>query len=500
MQANELQSLIGDPFLTPATLAMNLWPTGTNRWIPGKHIVYASHRIAHAILKGNGRLILSMPPRTGKSRLISETTIPWFLEKFPGSDVILTSYNSDQAEKFGRAARDTMLNREDLFSVKVRKDVKRVDHFMTVAGSEVYFLGINSGATGKGAHLLIVDDYIKGIEEAMSPAHLEKLWLNFLANLDTRLEPGATVIIVATRWATRDIIGRILSSSFREKWEYIEFPAIALEDDILGRKKGDALFPERYPLERLNEIKQARTGTFLWESLYQQRPIDDISALTNGEWLRVVEPLGHNHFTSLKKARAWDMAATEGGGDFTVGALLGKEVDSSRGYILDVRRKQISPLKIEEEIRRTAEFDGTTVDILIEQEPGSQGKALIEHYMRNVLPEFNVIPVPVGGKKQVARVQPVIAAVEYQRIVAQEGPWVEPFRQEFDEYPPATSGHDDQVVAVGIAYNHLYANLVTSPVWWTATNGTGGYYNEEESFIANKVNKNKEALVSGCVW
>ena len=220
----------------------------------------------------------------------------------------------------------------------------------------------------------------------------------------------------------------------------------------------------------------------------------------------MVEALGDNHFRSLNKVRAWDMAATENGGDFTVGALVGKEVDTSAGYLLDVRRKQMSPANIEKEIRKTAEFDGTTVEILIEQEPGSQGKALIEHYMTNILPEFKVTPVPVGGKKQVARVQPFIAGIEFGRIRAQKGAWNENFRQEFDEYPPANSGHDDQIVAAAIGYNHLYSNVVTSPVWWSEGNAsTGGMYGDEVAYVENAAgvmvpSGKGSTLVTGAVW
>ena len=495
---------IADPFLTPATLAMNLWPDGHDKWLPAKHLLYTSAKIASAIHRGSGRLIISMPPRHGKSRLVSEATIPWFLEKFPGRNIIYASYNSDQAEKFGRPARDVIMSHPDLFTQRIRKDAKRVDMFITESGSECYFLGLNSGATGKGAHLLVIDDYIKGIEEAMSPAHLQKLWLNFTANLDSRLEKDATVIIVATRWAKKDLIGRIIDhpqQEIRERWEYIQFPAIATSNDILGRSNGDPLFPERFGLDRLNEIKQMREGTFLWNSLYQQEPIDDISSIASGDWI-IVEDISAVPNQPSIQVRAWDMAATQGGGDYTTGVKM--EATDKTIYITDIKRGQLSPSRIEDLIRKTAEFDGQQTTILIEQEPGSQGKALIEHLSHNILPEFTVIPVPVGGKSQIVRVQPLLAAIEFGRVrIASPNTngkpinWVTTFINEFDEYPPSSSGHDDQVVAASIAFNYLQSESAQlSPIWWKPSTRPRQYeYNQP----ANQQSTGSK-FITGCVW
>ena len=494
---------VADTFLTPATLAMNLWPAGHDKWLPAKHLLYTSAKIATAIHRGSGRLIISMPPRHGKSRLVSEATIPWFIEKFPGRNIIYASYNSEQAEKFGRPARDVILSNPNLFTQRIRKDAKRVDMFITESGSECYFLGLNSGATGKGAHLLIVDDYIKGIEEAMSPAHLQKLWLNFTANLDSRLEKDATVIIVATRWAKKDLIGRIINhpnEEIRRRWEYIKFPAIATSNDILGRKPGDPLFPERFGLDRLDEIRQMREGTFLWNSLYQQEPIDDISSIANGDWVIVEDITRIEYEQPPVNVRAWDMAATQGGGDYTTGVKM--EANDKVAYITDIRRAQLSPSRIEDLIRKTAELDGQQTTILIEQEPGSQGKALIEHLTNNILHEFTVIPVPVGGKSQIVRVQPFLAAVEFGRVrIASPGGrrvnWVATFIDEFDEYPPSASGHDDQVVAASIAFNYLQSESTkVSPVWWKPNIRHSHYV--YDTITPSQQPQSK--FITGCIW
>jgi len=151
-----------NPFLTPATLAMALWPSGPSKWICGDHLAFTSYKIAHHVRKGNGRLAISMPPRHGKSRLVSEAAIPWFLEEFPEKHVILISYNGDKAQEWGRKARDIIKNREDLFSVKVREDMARTDRFETDTGSEAHFVGV-IGHSGRGKNSTAVSEVFTGM-------------------------------------------------------------------------------------------------------------------------------------------------------------------------------------------------------------------------------------------------------------------------------------------------------------------------------------------------
>jgi hypothetical protein len=136
---------------------MALWPSGPSKWVCGDHLAFTSYKIAHHVRKGNGRLAISMPPRHGKSRLVSEAAIPWFLEEFPEKHVILISYNGDKAQEWGRKARDIIKNREDLFSVKVREDMARTDRFETDTGSEAHFVGV-TGHSGRGKNSTAVHE------------------------------------------------------------------------------------------------------------------------------------------------------------------------------------------------------------------------------------------------------------------------------------------------------------------------------------------------------
>lgn len=472
-----------DPFLTPATLAMSLWPEGQDMWIPQKHLTYASSKITHAIMKGDGRLIVSMPPRHGKSRLISESTIPWFLEKFPGRNMMFVAYNQDFAEEWGMKAKDIIQSRQDLFSYNIRDDRSRVDRFETTRGGTCWFSGINSGQTGKGAHLVVIDDYIKDIEDAMSKTMRDKMWQKFVANIWTRLEPGATIIIVATRWWSDDLIGRILKHL--KGWTNICFPAIAIPElcvleggvDVLGRRPGEVLFPERYDLERLKELQSAMevSGT-VFDALIQQRPVDDQTEFTDGKWIRVVQGADPADMTMC---RAWDFASKQGGGDWTTGTKMGRKGLMRQAYIWNIIRKQISPFAIEKLVRRTAVADGVDCTVVLEIEPGSQGTQLGEHYKRNVLPEFTVECVPAGNKAKILKAQPLIAAVESGNVYCVDDPnatveavWIKEFRDEFADFPPSSGGHDDQVDTASICYNQLFQHDVVSPSWGSVDSHT----------------------------
>lgn len=519
MQTADAGLHLTDPFLTPATLAMSLWPEGPDMWIPQKHLLHASAKITNAILKGNGRLIVSMPPRHGKSRLISESTIPWFLEKFPGRNMMFVAYNGDFAEEWGGKAKDIITQRQDLFSYTLRDDRSRVDRFETTKGGTCWFAGINGGQTGKGAHLVIIDDYIKDIEQAMSKTERDKIWAKFVANIFTRLEPNATVIIVATRWWSDDLIGRILKNL--KGWEYICFPAVATEKsvdqvtrkDLLGRAPGDVLFPERYPLWRLQEMKAAAAVSgVVFDALYQQEPVDDQSDFTDGSWLQVANGILPE---GMLCCRAWDMAATQGGGDFTTGTKMGRKGLARQAFIFNIIRKQLSPLRVEELIRATAVSDGPSCVVLLEQEPGSQGSALVDHYRRNVLPEFKVVGVPAGNKSKLLKAQPLIAAIQSGNVfmvdntnTEEEPSWIGEFREEFDAFPPSQGGHDDQVDTASMAYNHLFAQEAGLVSWGREEGvqsqvafGIGSYGKLDPSLDAvfEEAGETSE-LVTGATW
>lgn len=477
--------------LTPATMASKL----TNgRWIASPWLQYASLRIAYGIAKGGARIIISAPPRHGKSELVSVHTPTWFLERYPNRNIILTGYGADLSEIYGRRVRDQIREHKDLLNCRIRDDVSKVSAFLTETNGYMFSVGLGGAITGRGAHVLIIDDYIKEIKEALSPAHREYIWNWFVTTAMTRLEPGASVIIIATRWHSDDLIGRIIKN-FPHQWEMINFPAFAGSNDLIGRAPGQPLFPERYGVDALLDQKEL-LGSIFFNALYQQTPTDESSAIANRAWIKRTATLTEDDYVW---ARVWDLAASEDGGDWSAGSLIGYSKSTKSVCIANIIRKQESSGAIEQTVRNVAELDGPSVFVLIEREPGASGKALVEHYKTTVLPEFKVHAAPtVNAGSKLVRAQPFLAAAEAgkvslldQTVQLEEGAaggWQEHFLKEFETFPGGE--HDDQVDTVAAGYNFLSGKKTFSAA-----------FGRKSSTIANANNKkNSRALRKASVF
>jgi predicted phage terminase large subunit-like protein len=445
--------------VTPATFAQKM---SRGKWFPSRHLQYISLEITKAILRGDGRIIVSLPPRHGKSQFLSKWTSSWHLERFPDKNVILTSYSADLAEGFAIDVRDLFQLEENhaLLDTRIREDKSVVGNFLTDKGGGMISVGLGGMITGRGAHLFLIDDFIKGIKEALSQTQRDFIWNWFQTVAYTRLEPGATMIILATRWHSDDLIGRLLTN-FPEEWTYIEMPALAEEGDLIGRQPGEALFPERYPADKLLKIKK-HLGTAFFGALYQQRPVDQTNKIADGDWLKIANPL-EIPWNELKLGRFWDLAATEDGGDWTTGALQGFHRSTGNYYILNMQRKQLRPGEVENLVRNTAVLDGRDVDIYIEQEPGASGKALVEHYQTTVLKEFNVIAVPTS-KNKIVRYQPLLAAAEAGAVYLYPAEWNQAYIREFNSVGGAMP-HDDQMDVTGEGYTRLSGKKAFKTTW-----------------------------------
>ena len=230
-----------------------------------------------------------MPPRHGKSELVSKYFPAWYLGLNPDKRVILSSYEADFASQWGRKVRQIITEvGKPLFDVEIRGDSKAADRWEISGHSGgMQTAGVGGPITGKGADVLIIDDPVKNAEEANSDVHREKAWDWYVSTAYTRLEPGGSVILVMTRWHEDDLAGRILKQSVEsgEKWHIINLPAIATMEDGFGRKAGYPLWPERYPLARLEEIRKA-IPPYWWEALYQQAPVPPGGDLFKKSWFK----------------------------------------------------------------------------------------------------------------------------------------------------------------------------------------------------------------------
>ncbi|MCX6156201.1 MAG: phage terminase large subunit [Candidatus Kapabacteria bacterium] len=221
------------------------------------------------------RLIINMPPRHGKSELISKYFPAWFLCKFPDKRVILAAYGSSLAVSFGRKIRNLLKGNSKFFNIELDPASCSV-HSFSIKGHDggMDSVGVGGAITGKGADLLIIDDPVKNYKEANSQTHRDNIWEWFISTAYTRIEPDGAIIIVMTRWHDDDLCGRLLNKSYediKDKWEFLCLPAIAELDDPLERNAGDALWKRRFNLKKLLSIKN-QLGNYWFSALYQQRP------------------------------------------------------------------------------------------------------------------------------------------------------------------------------------------------------------------------------------
>lgn len=269
---------------SPAGLA---WFYSDGAWKLAPHLNLLSQKIVAVATGRLPRLIVTMPPRHGKSELISRFTPAWFLGTFPDRKVILASYSDQFAAQWGRAARDVMEDvGEQLWGVQVNQETRGGAQWQLLPPKDrrvldvgvMHTAGVGGGMTGKGAHLMIIDDPVKNAQDAQSKVIRDTHGDWWISTARTRLQPGAGVILVMTRWHEDDLAGRFLEST-EENWEILNFPAICeapegVDDkwrDDLGRKPGEALWPDMYDTDNLRQTERAM-GQYWFGAMYQQRP------------------------------------------------------------------------------------------------------------------------------------------------------------------------------------------------------------------------------------
>lgn len=226
------------------------------------------------------QLIFVMPPRHGKTQLTTKNLTAWVSGKHPDWDIGVASYSDTMAQDMGadtRAILTSMQHKQVFPHYKLRRGGSAKDNIQTEQGGRLVFVGRGGALTGRGMHVGIGDDLFKDHEEARSQAIRDAAWNWFTKVFMTRRMGRKIVILTFTRWHSDDIIGRITDPANpnynaieAEKWKIIRLPAIAEDDDVLGRKPGEALWPERYDLDFLHS--QQRLDPLGFSALYQQSP------------------------------------------------------------------------------------------------------------------------------------------------------------------------------------------------------------------------------------
>lgn len=414
--------------------------------------------------KKSPRLIITMPPRSGKSELVSRRFPAFALGRNPELQIIATSYSSDLSQRFNRDVQ-RVIDDEKYFELfpktklnnsRVRTDsrgsyIRTSDLFEIVGHAGAYrSCGVGGGITGQGADILIIDDPIKDRAQAGSKTIRDSIWDWYTSTAYTRLSPGGGVIVMATRWHTDDLIGRLIQRMGEgDTFRIVNYPAIA-EHDELHRKAGEALHPERYPLSTLLQI-QKTIGSRDWEALYQQHPVPDGGALFKVEWFRrwTASSLPPEFDHTLM---SWDMTFKDSkNSDYVVGQVWGKK--GPNFYLLDQVRGQWDFVKTKEMVRVLAQKWPRVVRKLVEDK--ANGSAVISELKSTV---SGFVPITPTESKE-ARASSVTPYFEAGNVFIPEdtaAPWVPHYVSELLEFPAGS--HDDQCFVAGTKVATLFGD------------------------------------------
>jgi hypothetical protein len=223
------------------------------RWEPYRHLVYTSDAIVDMVEHDSCDLLLvDQCVRHGKTELCSRWTPAWFIAKYPERRGLLSSYEADFAATHGRVVRDIIKEFGPEYGIDVSEQSKAAARWdLTNGVGGMGTAGAGGPIIGKGGHLMIVDDPVKNFDEANSKVYRDKLWDWWQNVWLGRREPGAKLVLIMSRWHQDDLVGRLENGETGLRINHLRMPAIAEEDDILGRKVGEALCPERYDEEAL---------------------------------------------------------------------------------------------------------------------------------------------------------------------------------------------------------------------------------------------------------
>lgn len=457
----------------------------------GRHLVLP-HQIAidqavrAAIARGNGRLIISIPPQHGKSTAVSLYLPTWYLGTYPERHVMVLGYGSEFTRRWGGGARDLMdAHGMTLWGLRTKSDTRAKDEW-GIEGHRggMFAAGVGGPVTGRPADLIIVDDPIKTPAEAYSRVQRQNLWEWYQGAVRARARNQTTIILMMTRWHRDDLAGRLLASS-TEDWQELRIPGIAEPGDLLGRGQvpcpmcsgtgrrtdthgggindpcvacrgegtvGDALWPGEHSVESL--ISRMVESPYWFSAHIQGKPKPVQGGMFNPKHRRRYTRTPDGHWMldngeiildrQLLKFATVDLAASERtSADWTVLATWGYDAIRGSILLLDVdRHHQLTTRHkalLEESYARWGHG-------MIGIEAATYGLGLLAEVRASSIP---TMPLPADTDKTTRALQ-AAALYDAGRVFHPhpEGhPWILDWEEELDDFP--TGGHDDQVDTAG---------------------------------------------------
>jgi len=408
-------------------------------FIEGEHHKIFAQKLEDVANGKIKRLIVNMPPRHTKSEFASTFFPSWLLGRNPKLKLMQITHTAELAFRFGRKVRDIIDSEEykQVFpDVSLKQDSKSAGRWETNKGGEAFYSGIGGAVTGRGADLLVLDD-IHSEQDALSPKALDNAWDYYSSGPRQRLQPGGAIVIVMTRWSTKDLTGRLLAAQTdpkADKWEVVEFPAIFPET-------GNPLWKEFWSIEELESIK-ASLPVSKWSAQWLQNPTSEEGAILKREWWQKwdkdqipnMQYVIQSYDTAFSKNETADYSAIT-----TWCVFYPEEALSAPAILLlDVKKGRWDfPELKEEALKQYKYWEPDTVII----EAKASGMPLTHELRQMGIPVVNY--TPSRGQDKVARVNAVSPILESGMVYAPEERWAEELIEECAAFP--FGDHDDLV-------------------------------------------------------
>ena len=417
------------------------------------HILTLIAEIEQAVNTPDSRLIVTMPPRHSKSLHVSENLPAWYLGKFPDNRVIGASHTQELANTFSRRVRNKITDPRYPFPVQIAGDkaaVKAWDIEGRYGG--YYAVGVGGSPVGHGANLIIIDDPIKNQADADSETVRDALWEWYTGTMRTRLEPGGSIIVTATRWHDDDLTGRLLAGqeSGGEQWRHIHMPA--LTDD------GTALWAGRWPAASLEAIRSA-VGSRVWQAQYQGDPTPSEGGTFKRHWWQTYRELPDD----IVRAEVTVDSAFKTGvaNDWSVFAVWAVD-KRGNAYLVRVWRQRVEfpeLITLGRHAWTWARLRFPNMAVPLVPEDKASGQSAIQVWKRES--HIPVIPYTVKAtESKISRAEAVTPYVEGGRVfIPDAAPWLDAWIDEHDRFPNGT--HDDQVDTTSIALSRLLSQHTT---------------------------------------
>lgn len=417
------------------------------------------------------RLLISMPPRAGKSLMSSQLLPAWWMGQFPKDQILHTSYASALVDKFGRYIRNMLISNDykQVFPATiVAKDSRAANQWSTTVGGVYNAIGAGGGAAGRGANLLLADDVVSEQDMHSATVH-SNIWDWWQSGMYTRRMPDRNaMVVVATRWRVDDLIGRLLAESATtpgaDQWTYLKVPAIVDEataallntcssDPRVKEPKfyvpGDSFSPRRWPLSELQRTKVA-VGRKAWSSLYLQSPVAEGGGIIMSDWWKP-----YDTEKSLPKfdyiIQSYDTAFEEGeSNDFSARTTLGvfKRASDNRMCLMVLERmkeRMSFPKLLTDALESFREYKPDRVVI----EKAASGIPLIQEMKKRGIP---VAPIKPQGSK-IARANAAAIAFEQGVVYYPKGKrWAQDLIDEVASFPDGD--HDDSTDSLVYGVNY----------------------------------------------